>query len=172
MKNLVVLNFLLVVAAISISNFSTAQGLDWVKYAGSLPKNVIYGGTENGTKLAVCRCFYNDSYHSGKVVGTGCNFGWGGKEITSTTFEILVDIRPTFAWEKIVENKMPFNAVVSGEENGNYLYVGQANYAGGVHPGKVLWTGSEYICNIGYGGKEITVTDFKVMVIQDIYAGR
>lgn len=63
----------------------------------------------------------------------------------------------------------PFpGAVQAGKEGNNILYVGSAPYNGGMHPGKIFWAGNRYICNIGYGGKEITINSgFKILVARE-----
>jgi hypothetical protein len=38
----------------------------------------------------VCRISYNGGVHPGKTVGAGCNIGWGGNEISRTTYDVLV----------------------------------------------------------------------------------
>jgi hypothetical protein len=55
---------------------------------------------------------------------------------------------------------LPANAVAGGEENGHRLYVCRASYNGGVHPGKVV-AGN---CNIGFGGDEIVLQQYQVLV--------
>ena len=59
---------------------------------------------------------------------------------------------------------MPDHAVKAGTERGLDLYVGRAFHENGTHPGKIFKSGSNNICNIGYGGKEITFSTFEVLV--------
>lgn len=68
-------------------------------------------------------------------------------------------------WVKVRNGNIPSQAVVGGEEHGETFYVARANYMGGVHPGKTKngWTS----CNIGYGGKEIEVNDYEVLVYSE-----
>lgn len=158
---------LLLVLGIFLCSFTTSQlsaqnGLQWFRFAGSFPTGTVFGGQENGQNLAVCRCSYNGGTHSGKVVSGKCNIGWGGKEIVISTFEILQNTSAQLLWTAVGSN-MPSNAVIAGYENSKPIYVGRGNYAGGVHPGKVFWSGSRFICNIGYGGKEITLNQFEVL---------
>jgi hypothetical protein len=165
MKKSFISALILIGAHFGILHVLHAQtNVEWVSYKGNLPANVVYGGQENGQKLAVCRCNYNGALHAGKVVSGKCNIGWGGREIIASSFEILVKKMETdLNWVSISGGNMPTNAVISGVENGRQLYVGKANYANGVHPGKVFWNGSRFICNIGYGGKEYTLMEFKVL---------
>jgi hypothetical protein len=55
---------------------------------------------------------------------------------------------------------VPENSVSGGEENGNDLPVCRGNYNGVMHPGKLL----SNKCNIGYGGKEIQLSSFEVLL--------
>jgi hypothetical protein len=63
----------------------------WVPASGGVtPPNAIQGGQEaNGTILFICRANYNGGVHVGKVVGTNCNIGWGGAEVTLPQYEVL-----------------------------------------------------------------------------------
>ena len=58
------------------------------------------------------------------------------------------------------DSPLPSNAVVGGQENGHRLYVCRASYNGGIHPGKVV-AGN---CNIGFGGQEVVLQQFQVLV--------
>lgn len=138
--------------------------IEWVAYEGDLPSNVVIGGVETHRSLAVCRCDYNGAMHPGKVVGKACNIGWGGKEIIVEKFEILVNKGVTeLHWTK-TNGPLPKNAVQAGSEKGMALYVGRAHHQNGTHPGKVFSAGKSNICNIGWGGKEITSNSFEVLV--------
>jgi len=146
---------LFVTLLLAVSFQGVAQ-LEWVPYSGYIPENVVIGGNENGSHLAVCRGSYNGSFHSGKVVGNNCNFGWGGNEIVLPSFDLLVNqggVR--LVWVAASES-IPQNAVEAGNENGTPNYVGQAMMANGsVHPGKVFGQEGGLLCNYGYGGEEI-----------------
>ena len=68
-------------------------------------------------------------------------------------------------WEAVVASMggwLPPDAVIGGSEyNGSRkLAVCRAAYQGGTHPGKVV-AGK---CNIGWGGKEIVLNAFEVLV--------
>lgn len=71
----------------------------------------------------------------------------------------------SYQWRFIRYGRIPHHAVVGGAENGQVLYVCQARYAGGMHPGKVV-AGR---CNITYGGAEIPLDNFKVLVGRDLH---
>jgi hypothetical protein len=137
--------------------------LEWVPFEGDLPDNVVIGGVEYHRSLAVCRCDYRGGVHPGKVVGNACNIGYGGREITVPTFEVLVNKGAIeLDWLK-TDGALPDHAVKAGGENGTPIYAGRVFHENGTHPGKVFKAGSNYICNIGYDGKEITFNSFEVL---------
>lgn len=140
--------------------------LQWVAYQGTMPDNAVSGGFENGTDLMVCRSFYNGANHPGKVVAGACNFGWGGKEIVSKTYEVLInEAQISLQWVPY-SGSIPKHAVIGGTEGDRSYYVGQFTRAdGSIHAGKVFGTPGNYIFNYGYGGKEITETkNFRILV--------
>ena len=57
------------------------------------PRNRLEGafeaGSEQGRPLFLCRAEYRGGTHPGKVVSGVCNFGWGGREISLSTFEVF-----------------------------------------------------------------------------------
>ena len=56
-------------------------------------------------------------------------------------------------WVGASKGKVPSNSVKGGAENNQKLYICRAKHNGGVHPGKIVGGN----CNIGWGGKEITI---------------
>jgi hypothetical protein len=58
------------------------------------------------------------------------------------------------------EGELPSNAVIGGVETNRSLAVCRCEYKGANHPGKVV----EKACNIGWGGKEVIVKKFEVLV--------
>ena len=142
--------------------------LEWIPFDGTIPVNVVNGGRENGNNLPVCRAEYNGALHPGKLVGSNCNIGWGGKEIELPTLEILINGGQLVKWVT-VKGSIPEGAVEAGVENGNPLYVGQFTRPDrSVHSGKIFGTPGAYIFNYGYGGKEITEkVNFRILVEQE-----
>ncbi|MCI5227552.1 MAG: DUF3421 domain-containing protein [Candidatus Electrothrix sp. AX2] len=67
-------------------------------------------------------------------------------------------------WVPASNGEVPPGTLVSGHEaNGEKLYECRAKYNGGVHPGKVR---AEFkACNIGWGGKEISIPQYETYVI-------
>jgi hypothetical protein len=71
----------------------------------------------------------------------------------------LVGGRHGLHWENSW-GEIPPNAVAGGFEDGHPLYLCHGSYEDGVHPGKIV-AGN---CNIGFGGSEIELHDYKVLV--------
>lgn len=143
-----------------------AKPLQWVAYQGDIPAGAVVGGFENGAELIVCRSFYNGANHAGKVVAGSCNFGWGGKEIVSKTFDVLVNEEGASLQWVVYSGSVPQRAVVAGTEGTRNYYVGQCTRPdGSIHAGKVFGAPGNYIFNYGYGGKEITEPkNFRILV--------
>ena len=60
---------------------------------GPIPKNAIGLGVEgDGKMLYVCRAPYKGGWHPGKIRAgfKGCNIGYGGREVTVGTYDVLV----------------------------------------------------------------------------------
>lgn len=151
--------------------FSCHAQVQWVAYSGELPENVVVGGRENGTYLAVCRASHDGNYHAGKVVAGNCNYGWGGQEIVASTFEVLVNNGGfQLTWEPF-SGTIPRNAVQAGAENGQPNWVGQADRAEDEsgHPGKIIGMPGSYQFNYGYGGAEVVVqSNFRILIARPI----
>jgi len=114
--------------------------------------------------MFVCRAPLEGGLHMGKIragIG-GCNIPWGGKEHVLTDFELF--LYPSAAqWVSVQGNTIPENAVQGGHEaDKSPLYICRANYQSGQHPGKTRKAFNG--CNIGYGGKEITIENYEVLV--------
>lgn len=62
----------------------------WVQGAnGQVNGFTLYGGHENGQNLFLCAGLKNGTYHPGKIVGSNCNFGFGGKEVLARSYYTL-----------------------------------------------------------------------------------
>src|ERR1700737_1880562 len=68
-----------------------------------------------------------------------------------------------YQWIPASGGAIPSGAAENGREaNGEALFVARANLNGGVHPGKVR--GEFGAANIGFGGKEVKVTNYEVLM--------
>ena len=126
-----------------------------------VPEGTVTGGGEPGINsvLYVCRAYYHGGQHPGKVVSGRCNITWGGEEIPMTRYQVLVSFAP-LNWLPASYGRLPPNAIPGGYEQGRPLYICQAEYHGSMHPGKVVG----HMCNIGWGGKEIPIPYYNVLV--------
>jgi hypothetical protein len=140
---------------------SAQAALQWVPAAnGQVPPGAVIGGAEPGRQLPVCRAPFQNGIHPGKLVARNCNIGWGGKEITIGKYEVLVAPPAEIRWLPAANGQVPPGAVIGGKEPGRQLPVCRAPYQNGMHPGKLVAKN----CNIGWGGKEITLNRYEVMV--------
>ena len=142
------------------STSAMAQGVSWVSPVnGAIPAGAVVAGQEpNGAPLFACHASYQGGVQPGKVVANNCNIGYGGAEIRVPTYQVAVG---SVSWVNAANGQIPANAVVAGtESNGRPLALCHANFAGGVHAGKVV--GSN--CNFGYGGKEVLVSQYQVAI--------
>ncbi len=81
---------------VSLAEYEVLTGLEtevaWVASKnGEAVNGAIAAGTENNRTMAICRFKQNNTLQSGKVAGTSCNIGVGGKEATSSSYEVLAD---------------------------------------------------------------------------------
>ena len=137
--------------------------LNWVftTYDRPLPEDAVLGGVEanNDEDLFICRADYRGGIHPGKIVAGNCNIAWGGREISMSEYETLVSPFP-LRWVASRNGYIPARAVEGGYEHNKPLYICQAQFNHGIHPGKVI--GHE--CNISWNGREIAVSRFNVLV--------
>lgn len=179
MKNLASITSTLVVTLLATSAMAQTQ-FAWTQtdsgqvdtITGKVPAGAFKGGNNGPIEpvpddsLYVCRGHHQNSVHPGKLWKSWCHIGWGGKEVLLKQFEVLA----TKPGKMSLEWGSPSGAMmVQGGYNdmsegfGGYpLSVCQAPYKDGLHPGK-LWKGN---CNIGWGGKEIPLKDYKVLILK------
>ena len=136
----------------------------WKKaIGGSIPSGARSNGHgADGTPCWVARASNSGGIQLGKVRPAfgAANIPYGGKEIKVTDYEVLME---EGRWVKASGGRVPDGAVVAGfEADGKPLFVARAAYQGGIHQGKVrLEFGA---ANIPYGGNEIKVTNYEVLV--------
>lgn len=83
-----------------------------------------------------------------------------GKTVLSLVIVVLSMAVTTFAQTWVPKGNIPANAVQGGQENGTPLYVCRGRHEGGTHSGKIV-AGN---CNIGYGGSEVVLSDYEMLV--------
>ena len=140
----------------------------WVDAGGgSVPPGAFPGGQEgppNYETLFVCRTMYNGSMQLGKVrpgLG-GCYFAYSGSEVSMPSYQVLMG--GYYHWVRW-NGGIPGRAVQGGYDappQSMPLFVCQAPYGNGMHPGKTRpdWDS----CDISWGGREVFVHGFAVLV--------
>jgi TolA-binding protein len=68
------------------------QLVRWIAaQGGQVPTGAFSGGNEPGRSiLPICQAPYQGGVHVGKVLGGNCNFGYGGREVLSPQYAVLV----------------------------------------------------------------------------------
>ena len=132
---------------------------EWVRsYTGALiPGGAYVGGQEDGTPLLICRAPYLGGIYPGKLVKGNCNISYDSKEIYLHDFDILVGQGGQWA----PPQPGLAGAFIAGYERGGPLFLCQAMYSGGLHPGKIY----DGKCDISYAGREIPIRRFNVFYI-------
>jgi hypothetical protein len=143
---------------------------------GRLPLGVDpngHGHEADGTPLWVARSpgrsdpAFIGSIQLGKVrPGLGAALiPFGGREVAVADYEVLMQPGVWVA-ASAGERAIPDGAIVCGREaNGDPLFVARARLNGSVHPGKVRFELGAAL--ISFGGREIAVQDYEVLVSQD-----
>ncbi|KAL8283941.1 hypothetical protein RQP46_005373 [Phenoliferia psychrophenolica] len=135
------------------------------------PGNAIKAGQESdGKPFFVARGAIEGSDGAfspgkfGETTGRGVLYPFGGNEVYSGKYELLVGDESAIAWkpQNGALNLDGLNAVDGGKDSdGTPLYVGLVDYEGGSFPGKASPNFSG--CNFGYGGKEVNVAEYKIL---------
>ncbi|MFN4282803.1 MAG: DUF3421 domain-containing protein [Alphaproteobacteria bacterium] len=137
------------------ANPAGGGALNWAN-PGAQP--MVIGGQEPGRQLPICRANFNNGTHPGKVVDGRCNISYGGREHQITSFQVLVGSGAR--WVGASGGQVPQGAFIGGQEPGRQLPICRAAYNNGIHPGKLVAQN----CNIGYGGREIEIRNYEVLM--------
>ena len=149
-----------VLVALGGGRVAPAADANWVAGDnGHQRYDAVQGGTDTDKNpLFFCRAYQSDDYQPGRLnpaLGT-CNFASGGKENTSTAYEVLVP-----HWALASDGRVPVGSIQAGTDiDGAPLYFCRGRHQGGIRPGK-LKAGAG--CSIDYGGEEILLKDYQVM---------
>lgn len=140
-----------------------ADDIEWITIdqGDRLPRSIVTGGYQSNppATLYICRAPYRGGAHPGKLYKGGCNFGWGGSEvILSSGYEVLTSKYP-LRWVAASYGSIPHRAIEGGYQHDGRLYICQARYRGGMHPGKVY----KDSCLIGWGGQEVAIPEYYVL---------
>jgi len=147
--------------------------VNWVLSHGiNIPNGAFVGGQDSdGSPLYVTRTYFEGGIHPGKLSPNfkkGAIIGYDDEEIEVENYEILIADPNAVRW---TDASHPFSIQALGgarpveggrEADGTPLYIVQAPYKGGTHPGKT----SEKLrgADITYGGDEKIVNPFRVLV--------
>lgn len=136
----------------------------------NFPPGAIEGGREkNGNVLYIARVFHEGGVHIGKAgehLRLGAVIGYGGKEVEVDTYEILLGDTSRVKWVARSDQSFSPQITVQGgkEADGTVLYVAQAYYEGGTHPGK--YSDKMKGACIAYGSSEKVIKDhFMILVL-------
>ncbi|MFZ5584444.1 MAG: DM9 repeat-containing protein [Thermodesulfobacteriota bacterium] len=136
-------------------------GLAWVAAGeGEPPAGAVGGGMVREGELFVCRARMPDGLHIGKYWRGRCNVGYRGREELAREFEILVRSGGGLVWRKGRAGLGGGGCLVAGRAQGQDLCVCRGRHRDGLHIGK-LWAGR---CQIGWGGQEVALDEFEVLV--------
>ncbi len=148
-----------VAAALAASPASAQSAFQWRRSGTGmiLPRGAYVGGEEDGTPLIVCRAPYLGGVYPGKLVRGNCNISYNSREIYLHDYDVLVGRGGSWAPPQYGLG----GAFIAGYERGGPLYLCQALYRGGLHPGRIY----QGACDISYGGREIPIRHFNVFYI-------
>jgi len=128
----------------------------------------VEGGLDSpGQPLFVIRAQYEGGLHPGKYNRSleSCYFAYGGREVSSESFEILED-NGDYVWFPCNNiNDIPYDRAVpiGNEADGKVLYAARGVISGNFHIGKV----GRHIgggASIGFFGKELFISPFEVLI--------
>nr|XP_034314043.1 natterin-4 [Crassostrea gigas] len=136
----------------------------WVSTSGSqIPENAIRAGyEENGNPLFIARAKKEGTWTSGKCSPNyeGAYIPYDGKEFIVKDYDVLVypiNAVGFLDWKHASGGNVPDNAFKTDKD----LYVGRANHAGCLIPGKIS---TRYkVAYMGYGLKEHTTKEYEVL---------
>ncbi|CAG9581150.1 unnamed protein product [Danaus chrysippus] len=137
---------------------------NWVPYKGpKIPLKSFPGGkTESHEVLFIGRITYQEETTPGKVQVSHnvLYIPLEGKEVAfKDNFEILC----IMSWVKAANGHAPANSLVAGHDvTGEPIYVIRAEHEGDLIPGKLV--SSHRGAFLPWGGKEITKTEYEVLV--------
>lgn len=159
-----VLSFLLVVVC-----SAPCSAFEWSIYhkGKPVPQGLFSAGSESdGRPLAISVVLRDGGRFPGKMDPKNgkAYYSFGGKEYQSDDlYEVFTG---DGTWVKAPGGRIPTGAIRAGQDiDGSPLYIIRARHAKGLHPGRTDGKGNAYI---PYGGKEIRVSDYEVLIMRDV----
>jgi hypothetical protein len=139
--------------------FAAAQ-VSWVAASdGNAPKNSINANPKGQARMPICRGWYQNGTHPGKLVGKNCNIAWGDQEVILPQYEVLAGKPVGLSWVYGARGSMPKRPFYGGEEPGRKLAICRSNYNSTMHAGKLVSNG----CLLGWGGRAVLLDTYQVM---------
>jgi hypothetical protein len=137
----------------------------WVEFNGNFPQNVVSQSNSLGKTFVVARAEVKGSKHPGyaDMKNKNCYTSYGGKEVESKKYEVLVCDPSRYAWTQCSNPaNINGNPIQGGSESDNTpLYVCKINRDGVPYFGK---TSPKASCAYyGFNGKEHKVESFEVL---------
>lgn len=129
------------------------------------PGAVVAGHDSDRAPIYVGRALHEGEMLPCKFIPSkGCAYVcYGGYEMNKRNFEVLCGYG--YAWIKPRHHAIPGNAVSTGRSrNGEPLFVGRGHHSGSLTPGVI--SVSQRCLFIPYGGREIRLSDYEVLVKQ------
>ncbi|KAJ3038927.1 hypothetical protein HK097_002993 [Rhizophlyctis rosea] len=147
------------------------QGVQWqVQYGDKpYPSNAIRGGQESdGQPLYIARTKHTDGTvqpgKAGPTTGGGCLYAWGGRELYSSVYEVLVGDQNSVKWVDVQGTPQPngWTPIEAGKDSdGSVLWIAKANYEGSQQIGKAGPALGEGL--VGWGGQQRKVQQYQVL---------
>jgi hypothetical protein len=141
----------------------------WLDYPSEISRSGVKNLNE--PRLYVCRGKLPDGVHPGKYFDNRCYIGWGDKEVVLTQgYQILLNMQYDHSliesprWVPPQPGEGFWGGVTvqvgwEGYVGSTRMRVCMAKYTDGFHLGKE-WDGK---CHIGWGGKEVAVSDYTIL---------
>lgn len=123
-----------------------------------MPQDALFVGNDtNGQRLYACLAQFRGSVQPGKTWQgyDKCNIAYAGREYPVREYRLVTG---RFNWSNFTSRS---NAPMGRDTDGKGLYLCKALYKNSWQPGKT-WRGY-HKCNISYAGKEIMVSNYKVL---------
>ncbi|XP_020814924.1 uncharacterized protein LOC110189255 [Drosophila serrata] len=136
------------------------------------PDAVVGGHDSNMSQLLVCRAYYRGVHVPGKAIPSqGCAYiAHGGREIVEPSYQVLVG-QGKYHWVPAYGGNVAPGAVIAGRTpSGEPLYIGRGHYCGSLTPGVIEQ--SNRCLQIPFGGQEIRLSSYEVLVRSDIFHGQ
>ncbi|KDQ08954.1 hypothetical protein BOTBODRAFT_540164 [Botryobasidium botryosum FD-172 SS1] len=140
----------------------------WVLAEGkNIPNEALEAGRDgDGSALYAARAYCEGGLHIGKAgrhLGKGASIAYAGKEVEVEKYEILLADPSKVRWVDGSEFQSTEPVEGGKEADGTPLYVAQAFYHEGTHPGK--WNQRLGGAHIAWGGEEVQCDRYRVLVL-------